>query len=308
VIDETRPPAVSVEGLRAGYGAVDVLKGLSVEFQRGEVFVLLGPNGAGKSTLVRVLTGALRPRDGQVRFADARGAVGLAPQQVALYPWLSPSENCIAFGRLSGLSRGECAARLGSVMRLTGCEPVAQTPVARLSGGYQRRANIAAALMNEPKLLILDEPTAGLDAEGRGHVAAVTRALRDAGAALLLVTHDFEFAEGLADRVGVLLAGRFVCIGSPARLVASRFNSSYRVEIVLNEAPDDAGRNRLAALGAEPHREGRAIRLWRPLASFDAAHVARDIEAAGFRPLEMRVRPPGLEDLFAAVLAEEAGA
>jgi ABC-2 type transport system ATP-binding protein len=301
VIDEYEPPAVSIEGLRAGYGAADVLKGVSVGFRRGDVFVLLGPNGAGKSTLIRTLTGALQPSGGQVRFAHGRGVVGFAPQQIALYPWLSPRENCFAFGRLSGLARRDCNERLGPVLRLTGCEPVARTPVAQLSGGYQRRANIAAALMNDPELLILDEPTAGLDAEGRTHVATAVGAVQATGAAILLVTHDFEFAERLATHVGVLVGGALACAGPPAELIASRLGVGERVDFVLKHAPDAAGRDRLAALGAEP-TGAHAFRLRRPRA------VAQEIEAAGFALAEWRVRPLGLEDLFAATLSQGAAA
>jgi ABC-2 type transport system ATP-binding protein len=292
VIDQ-RAPAVSLDDLRAGYGAADVLKGVSVAFRRGEVFVLLGPNGAGKSTLIRVLTGALPPSGGHLRFAGGRREVGLAPQQIALYPWLSPRENAHAFGRLSGLTRRACDERLGPVMALTGCEPVARTPVAQLSGGYQRRANIAAALMNDPELLILDEPTAGLDAEGRAHVATAIESVRAAGAAIVLVTHDFEFAERLATEVGVLVGGALVCAGPPAELIASRLGGGDRVDFALKDAPDAAGRARLAALGAEPSVGDRGFRLRRPRA------VAQEIEAARFQLAEWRVRPVGLEDLFA---------
>jgi ABC-2 type transport system ATP-binding protein len=303
VTHESAPIAVSVERLRAGYaGAPDVLKDVSAQFRRGEVFVLLGPNGAGKSTLMRTLTGALRPSGGEVRFANGGGVVGLAPQQIALYAWLSPRENCIAFGRLSGLSREACRERLWPALRLTGCEPVAGTPVARLSGGYQRRANIAAALMNDPALLILDEPTSGLDAEGRAHVAAAIESLRAAGAAILLVTHDFDFAERLADRVGVLVGGALVCEGAPGEVITQRLGGGARVEIVLRRAPDAAGRERLTALGAEPAGAERAFRLQtaRP------RDVIGEIEAAGLALEEWRVRPAGLADVFAAVAGEGA--
>ncbi len=237
-----------------------------------------------------------------MRFARGRRAVGFAPQQIALYPWLTPRENCFAFGRLSGLSRRDCDARVGPVLRLTGCEPVAQTPVSRLSGGYQRRANIAAALMNDPELLILDEPTAGLDAEGRVHVATAIDAVRAAGAAIVLVTHDFRICRAARDQGR--RAGRR-CPGlrrAPAELIAERFGAGERADFALKDAPDAAGLQRLAALGAEPTGGDRAFRLRRPRAA------AQEIEAAGFPLAEWRVRPMGLEDLFAASLNPETAA
>jgi ABC-2 type transport system ATP-binding protein len=308
--DRAEPDAIVIaDRIRAGYGGPDVLVDISLTFRRGEVFALLGPNGAGKSTLIRVLTGALRPRSGSVEFAGAAGrSVALVPQEIALYPWLTPRENSVVFGRLSGLSRAQCADRIGPVMTLSGCNAVKSVRVSRLSGGYQRRANVAAALMSQPDLLILDEPTAGLDAEGRHHVADVIGALRDAGAAIMLVTHDFEFAEKLADRFGILSGGRLACCGALPALVEARLGRRDRVEFVLTEPPDAPARGRLSALGAQATPDRRTWRLWRNAPGFDTAAVAAELEAARLRVAELRVRPPGLEDLFLATTSEDLAA
>jgi ABC-2 type transport system ATP-binding protein len=305
-----RDAIVVVSRMSAGYGAADVLKGVSLDFRRGEALALLGPNGAGKSTLIRVLTGALAPRSGEVAYRDAnaRAAVALVPQEIALYPWLSPRENCIAFGRLGGLSRAQCRDRLGPVMRLSGCQAVQHVPVSRLSGGYQRRANVAAALMSQPDLLILDEPTAGLDAEGRHHVGAVVSELRQAGAAIMLVTHDFEFAETLADRIAILSDGTLACLGELSALVEDHLAARDRVEFVLKEPPGAEAQARLTALGAKPTPEPRTWRLWRRLSRFDTAGVAAELAEAGVTVKEIRVSPPGLEDLFAATTGREQAA
>lgn len=298
---------VRVDRARAGYRGPDVLKEVSLEFKRREVFALLGPNGAGKSTLIRVLTGALPLRSGQVEFLGetTKASVGLVPQEVALYPWLSPRENCIAFARLSGLSRAQCLDRIGPVLKLSGCQIVGDTPVSRLSGGYQRRANVAAALMSQPDLLILDEPTAGLDADGRHQVAALIAAIRETGAAILLVTHELEFAESLADRIGILAEGTLLCCGELRVLLEARLGQCDRVEFVLKEAPETEVQARLSALGARPTAERRTWRLWRRLSGFDTRHVMEELDRAGLQVAEMRVRSPGLEDLFALTTAKE---
>ena len=298
---------VGVDRVHAGYGGADVLKGVSLDFRQGEVLALLGPNGAGKSTLIRVLTGALTPRSGQVIFptGNNRASVGLAPQEIALYPWLTPRENCIAFARLSGLSRTQTRERIGPVMTLSGCQSVEKTPVSRLSGGYQRRANVAAALMSQPDLLILDEPTAGLDAEGRRHVGSVVEAIRDAGAAIMLVTHEFEFAESLADRIGILDEGALVCFGALDALVETQLGRRDRVEFVLRDAPDPQTDARLEALGARATAERRTWRVWRRLPNFDTRSVTAELDAAGLQVTELRVRPPGLEDLFVATTGKD---
>jgi ABC-2 type transport system ATP-binding protein len=308
--DPTDSHAIAVvDGVRAGYAGADVLKGVSAEFRRGEVLALLGPNGAGKSTFIRVLTGALPPRAGEVRFARAGArAVGLVPQEIALYPWLSPRENAIAFGRLAGLSRAQCRERIGPVMQLSGCQSVERTRVSRLSGGYQRRANVAAALMSQPDLLILDEPTAGLDAEGRRHVADVVAALRDAGAAIMLVTHDFELAESLADRIAILFDGVLACCGALPELVEARLAERDRIEFVLKEAPDAEARARLLALAALPTPDRRTWLLWRRAPGFDTAPVAAELAAARLPVAELRVRRPGLEDLFIAATSRDLAA
>jgi ABC-2 type transport system ATP-binding protein len=189
-------------------------------------------------------------------------------------------------------------------MQLSGCHAVEGVPVSRLSGGYQRRANVAAALMNEPDLLVLDEPTAGLDADGRNQVAAVVSSLRQAGATVMLVTHDFEIAETIADRIGILTEGVLCCLGELNVLIGERLGERERVEFILKEPPGLERRARLAALGARSTPEGRAWRVWRRLSNFDTAVVAAELAEAGLQVAEIRVRKPGLADLFAATTGE----
>lgn len=288
---------VHVHDLYAGYGGGDILKGLSFDLHHGDVFALIGPNGAGKSTLARVLTGALRARSGDVRL---QAFVGFVPQQIALYPWLSVQENVFAFAHLSGLSRRLCHARIAHVLALTGCTHVASLTIPCLSGGYQRRANIAVALMNNPRLLILDEPTAGLDVEGRAHILNTIQTLREAGVAILLITHDFDLVERVATCIGILHQGTWACLGALDVLISTHFGDCERVEFLLREPLSPQIEAKLTELGARPGQDPQTFYVWRK----SVRDEDRTLAAAGLACREWRVRPAKLEDLFAHLVLE----
>jgi len=164
-------PILEVQAVRHAFGARQVLRGVSLEVRPGEIYALLGPNGAGKTTLVRAICGRLKPDSGEVRlvgrdpFSDgeARAALGLAPQAVALYPQLTVAENLQTFASLAGLKGKAVGAAVARAMAVTSTTERAGELVRRLSGGFQRRVNIAAAILADPKLLVLDEPTVGVD-------------------------------------------------------------------------------------------------------------------------------------------------
>src|SRR6516164_6764484 len=253
-------PVLKVDAVSHSFGARRVLNAVSLEVSRGEVYGLLGPNGAGKTTLVRIVCGRIKPDSGQVRlsgrdpFADgsARSALGLAPQALALYPLLTVAENLAAFARLAGLSAGSASAAVAETMVLTRIAERAESQVRHLSGGLQRRANIAAALLAKPKLLVLDEPTVGVDLAAREAVVDVLHRLRKDGVGVLLVTRDLEQAEGLSDRVGFLDEGIKVLEGVPATLIAEAFGDAMEIEVVL-EIPVELDRaQRLIDLGLSP--------------------------------------------------------
>jgi ABC-2 type transport system ATP-binding protein len=298
-------PVASLRDVGAGYGNTDILHGVSMELRAARVLVLFGPNGAGKSTLVRVLTGTLPPRRGAVQRAAATAAdrrpVGLVPQEIALYPWLTPRENCRAFARLDGIPAAEVRARLDDVLRLTRCHDVADQPVSRLSGGYRRRVNIAVALMSAPQLLILDEPTVGLDSDARGNVVEILRAVAARGAAVLVITHDFEVATAIADDLAILAEGRVLAEGAPADLLSTAFGGRKLVELVFTEAPDARQQAALAARGAVPGR-GRQNWLLRRPQSYDAAALEGLFADVGLQTAEFRIRQPGLDDLYTVTL------
>ena len=200
-------PLVVVRGAVLAYRGHRVLRGVDCRIEAGETLALLGPNGAGKSSLMRIVAGRLPLESGTVRIAgadpfrerEARRAIGWVPQEIALYPRLTVAENLSVFAQLSGIGRRERKAAVQAAIDLADLGEVARRPVGHLSGGYQRRANIAASLMARPRLVLLDEPTQGVDLHARAAIHAVLARLREQGAAILIATHDFAEAERLAD-------------------------------------------------------------------------------------------------------------
>ena len=308
-------PILRVRDVRHAFGPRQVLKGVSLEVRPGEIYALLGPNGAGKTTLVRAICGRLKPSGGEVRVAgrdpysdgEARAALGLAPQALALYPQLTVRENLEAFAALSGVKGARVGEAVRRAMAVTQTEERAKSLVRVLSGGFQRRVNIAAAILAGPKLLVLDEPTVGVDLPAREAVSEVLRTLRASGVGILLVTHDLEQAGGLSDRVGFLREGEKVLEGEPGALIAQAFGERMEVEIDVGET-GDGGPDRLAAAGLEP---GPVPGTWTCLAAdgyVQAGRLAERLQGVGVQVLEVRVRRPSLQHLFARVVAERRAA
>ncbi|MBU4435972.1 MAG: ABC transporter ATP-binding protein [Alphaproteobacteria bacterium] len=306
----TPTPILTVAGVVHAYGDKPVLRGVDLTLTPGEIYALLGPNGAGKTTLIKTICGRLRPDAGTValkgqdpaRVPAARACLGLAPQEIALYGHLTVAENLAAFASLAGIAAKAVPAAVERALTLTRTVDRAHVPIRHLSGGYQRRANIAAAIVHQPSLLILDEPTVGVDVDAREALDAVVRGLRDIGVAVLLVTHDLEQAGALADRVGFLRDGRMMLEGEPRALIAEAFGVQMEVLVELLAEPDAAGELRLAAEGLV--RATRRAHLWTRLdvdGYAAAGRLDKRLRKAGLIPREIRVRQPSLQNLFTLV-------
>jgi ABC-2 type transport system ATP-binding protein len=223
------PVALRVESLSKRYGATQAVVGLSFDIAQGEVFGLLGPNGAGKTTTIAMLATQRRPSGGDAMLfghsvcrqpAAVRQMIGLAPQETALYPRLTAAENLRFFGRLYGVKGAQLTSRVEQLLGFVGLEGHRDSHVATFSGGMQRRLNLAAALVHEPRLILLDEPTAGVDPQSRSHILELVGRLRAAGAAILYTTHYMEEAQGLCDRLGIMDQGKMVAMGTLDELLA----------------------------------------------------------------------------------------
>jgi len=235
-------PVLVCRDLRRRYGQRLAVDGVGFRVDPGETYGLLGPNGAGKTTTIPMICGLLRRDGGEVTVAGAsldrdpgavKAAIGYVPQDIALYPDLSGAENLRFWGRMQGLSGRELAARVDAVLEVVGLADRARDKVADYSGGMQRRLNIGAGLLHRPRLLVLDEPTVGVDPQSRNAILENVEALRGEGAAVLYTTHYMEEAERLCDRVGIIDQGRLIAEGTRRELVA-QIGERDRIELAAS--------------------------------------------------------------------------
>lgn len=208
-----------VENLVKAWGARRAVDGLSFEIGKGEIYALVGPNGSGKTTTICMIAGLVKPDAGSVHVeAGTTARLGLAAQQISLYRDLTPRENLKFFGRMHGLGRRRAAERAYELLELFSFDAQGNVPASTLSGGWQRRLHVAIALVQHSSIVILDEPTAGLDVEARMDLWAIIRRLRAEGVSFLISTHDLAEAERMCDRVGILHHGRLVAEGTISEL------------------------------------------------------------------------------------------
>jgi linearmycin/streptolysin S transport system ATP-binding protein len=301
------PDAAVLElvGLGKDYGARTAVHAIDLTLSRGEIFGLLGPNGAGKTTTISMVCGVVAPSRGTARIAGAdlgtqtyaaKRAIGLVPQDLALYDELTPHQNLAFFGELYGLSGDLLARRIDGALGIAGLTDRAGDLVKTFSGGMKRRLNLAAGLIHEPTLLVLDEPTVGVDPQSRNHIFGSIRALRDRGTTILYTSHYMEEVEELCDRVAIMDAGRIVASGSIAELCAQHTTGGLEVELDGDAAAIAAAAAAAAPLGAR--RAGAVLHLdARP--PYGPAIAA--IEATGAQIKRIGARRADLETVFLAL-------
>jgi len=220
---------LSAHGLRKSYGELEVVSGLDLEVAPGECFGLLGPNGAGKTTTLKLCLGLVDPDAGDIellgepipkRAREGRARVGVVPQFDSLDPDFTVAENLLVFGRYFGMSRREVAARIPALLEFAGLAARGESRINTLSGGMKRRLTLARALVNDPQLIVMDEPTTGLDPQARHLIWERLRQLTQQGKTLVLTTHFMEEAERLCRRLAIMDHGRIIAQGSPRALIA----------------------------------------------------------------------------------------
>jgi ABC-2 type transport system ATP-binding protein len=298
---------LDVSGLCKSYGARRAVDGVSFQVLAGQTVGLLGPNGAGKSTTVGMLCGLLRPDAGQVLLdgaalgpgaAPAKHRIGLVPQDVELYQDLSARDNLKLFGALYGLKGAALRERIDRVLALVNLADRARDRPSTFSGGMKRRLNIAAALLHDPQLLILDEPTVGVDPQSRNAIFDTLERIKAEGRSLIYTSHYMEEVERLADHIVIIDHGKVLADESPAALYR-RLPAQAALRIELLEAADSVlleGLRRLPGVSAASAQGAVLdIRLAEPA---HALAVMDWLQGAGCRPLHFATARTSLEDVF----------
>ena len=298
-------PVVSIRGVAKRYGDFEALADVDLEVPAGEIFALLGPNGAGKTTLIGVVAGLVRATRGSARvlgrdvvadYRFTRRAVGLVPQEINFDPFFSVEETLRFQAGYFGVRLAE--ARLLEILRALDLEEKRHTNTRALSGGMKRRLLIGKALVHEPRVLFLDEPTAGVDVQLRQSLWAYVRVLRERGTTVVLTTHYLDEAEELADRVAVIDHGRILVTERKDRLMERHAGKTLRVSLGAPLASLPAP---LAALGARLEDGGAAVALAAPPGtSFGPALAA--LAEAGLPVRDVETRRMRLEDVFVSLL------
>lgn len=304
---------VSVRDLRKAYaGGFEALKSVNLEIDDGEILALLGPNGAGKTTLISTICGITVPTSGTVEvggydigadFRAARGLIGLVPQEINLEPF-ETVWNTIRFSRgLFGKPKND--ALLEDILKKLSLWDKKDSKIMMLSGGMKRRVLIAKALSHEPRVLFLDEPTAGVDVELRRDMWKVVADLKADGVTIILTTHYIEEAEAIADRIGVISAGEILLVQDKASLMAQMGQKQLQVDLTgpVTEVP-----KALAGYALEIGEDGQSL-VYTYDTNGDRTGITtllNDIQKAGLQMIDMQTRQSSLEDIFVGLVKETA--
>ncbi len=300
--------AIDVVGLEREFkGGLKAVDGIDLEVAPGEVYGFLGPNGAGKTTTVRMLVTLLRPTGGRASVAgfdvasepaQVRRRIGVALQEAALDPLMTGRELIELQATLHGIAPRDVRGRGADLIGRVGLSQAAERRVGTYSGGMRRRLDLAMALIHEPEVLFLDEPTTGLDPTSRLTLWEEVRRLRDEGTTVFLTTQYLEEADQLADRIGIIADGRIVAEGTPASLKAEV--GRPHLDLVLADCSDLDGAREVATRFGDhrPSSEGCHLSIALERGAADIAPILRALDDAGFEVAELELKQPTLDDVF----------
>ena len=301
---------LTVSGARKRYGSVQALDGASFELRAGELLALLGPNGAGKTTLIRAISGRVRLDGGEIRVFDQPVAagrtprvLGIVPQELAVYSLLTARENLEGFGRLHGLAGAELSKQVDWALERTGLADRASEPVKQFSGGMRRRLNIACGILHHPRIVLLDEPTVGVDPQSRDRIYVTLAELAAEGVSLLLTTHHLEEAEARCSRTVIIDHGRVIASGTLPELVDQTVGRHRLITLRLNAplATEQISRLRVEIDPAD----ARQVRARMTDVATDLPRLLDGIRAAGGAVDDVEVRGPSLQAVFIHLTGRE---
>lgn len=304
---------LTVDGLCKSFGDTEAVSDVTFRIQPGEIFGLLGPNGAGKTTTISIVCGLLKPDRGEVvidgfRVAshprDAQKAMGVVPQELAIYEELSAQQNLLFWGRLAGLSRRDAKQRSDELLEALSLADRATDRVRDFSGGMKRRINLGCALLHRPKLLLLDEPTVGIDPQARANILDFVTQLARQGTGVLYTTHYLEEAESICDRIGIIDQGRLLSDGTLSELQSSVGGDQlFVLEGDLQSATPhewDGFNERFRVI----HQSDRQLIV----SSIEPCHAADGLRDLLAMPIEIEnasVKRPNLNDVFLQLTGRE---
>ena len=292
--------ALTLRGLGKDYGTRKAVGAVDLDVVRGECLGLLGPNGAGKTTTISMACGVLTPSRGTIEIGGidlksdphaAKRKLGLVPQELAIYEELTAKQNLAYFGALYGLGGDPLARRIEWSLDAVGLRDRAGEPAKKFSGGMKRRLNLAAGLIHEPELLVLDEPTVGVDPQSRNHIFETVKTLRAKGMTVVYTSHYMEEVEALCDRVAIMDGGAIIATGTIAELIAQ--HAGKGIELALTGNVDAAAK--AAEAHATVERTDNTLRVF-PTAAL--APVIAAIEGAGAAIARIESREANLETAF----------
>jgi ABC-2 type transport system ATP-binding protein len=304
--------AIEVQALERTFagrgGGLKAVDGIDLAVEPGEVYGFLGPNGAGKTTTVRMLVTLLRPTGGRARVAgfdvahqpgDVRKRIGVALQEAALDLLMTGRELMELQATLHGIGGRDGPDRVGELIERVGLQQAQERRVGTYSGGMRRRLDLAMALIHDPEVLFLDEPTTGLDPVSRVTLWDEVRRLKGEGTTVFLTTQYLEEADQLADRVGIISAGKIVAEGTPAALKAEIGRPHLDITLAGEQPDVDRARAAVARFGADrPATGGCHVSLLVERGAADIAQVVRALDEAGFLVGSLELNEPSLDDVF----------
>ncbi len=290
------------------FGTTQALNGAEVALERGQLLLLLGPNGAGKTTLVRAVAGRVRLDQGQIELLGqvldgakpaARRSLGVVPQEIALYALLTARENLEVFGKFHGLDGAILKEQVRDALAWTGLADRADEPIKGFSGGMKRRLNIACGVLHRPEVVLLDEPTVGVDPQSRERIWEMLDKLKQAGTSLILTTHQLDEAQTRGDRIVIIDHGKTIAAGTFAELVEQTVGTRRQVTLTLDRPLPQP----LDGFAAES--QDRTVRLQAADVAAELPPLLERVRAAGCRVEDVGVQSPTLQMAFLHLTGRE---
>ncbi len=301
------PAIVDVSNLAKRFGETVAVDDVSFSVERGEIFGLLGPNGAGKTTTIGMISCLLDPDGGTIvvdghstvgESSAVRATLGVVPQEIALYPTLTAAENLAFWGRMYGLTGGALKEAIAAALDVAGLADRAKERIEKYSGGMKRRINIAAGVLHAPKVLLMDEPTVGIDPQSRNHILETVKDLNRAGTTVLYTSHYMEEVEYLCDRIAIMDHGRLIAMGTLPEL-RELVGGMDSVAVALDgeaEGLEEAVRSLPGVARAERTEAG--LTVLSPDSAAVLSSLVSALERSGARITSLTVTEPNLESVF----------